>query len=80
MKVDTNKAEPNEAVGKLLGYSVSANVNPFSGGKYWTSYLWRTGNNAPEIVNGLVSTEELAIAIGWEYLGAELLRGEGHYE
>lgn len=62
-----------EAIGKLLGYSVSASINPFSGGRYWNTYV-RIHNGAPTVFSGRRTTKAQAIAIGWEYLNAELLR------
>jgi hypothetical protein len=62
------------AVGKLMGYSVSATVNPFSGGRYWTAYVWRAGNNAPTVFSGKRTTKAQAITYGWECVNAEILR------
>lgn len=63
------------AVGKLLGYSVSATGNPFSNGRYWTTYVWRAGNSAPTVFSGRRTTKAQAITYGWECVNAEILRG-----
>ena len=66
----------NEAVGRLLGYSVEATVNPFSGGRYWNTYV-RIHNGAPTVFSGRRTTKAQAIAYGWKCIGEALL-GEHH--
>ena len=58
------------AVGKLLGYSVSATVNPFSGSKYWTAYVWKEGDTAPKVLAYKNTTKAQAIKHGWVWIGS----------
>jgi len=64
----------NEAVGKLLGYSVTSTNNPFSL-KYWTTYIWVEGYHAPMVIDGLSVSHEKAIEHGWKWVAQSILRG-----